>query len=101
MSIRFTPDDWKRIRETYAAWWKGELDRPLVQCQVSGICGSRISALQSRVSMTELMHANRKSHRNDHGKEKYRIRKKPHYKHIDLQKYYSASSSGGKPTHTG
>lgn len=36
MSIRFTPDDWKRIRETYAAWWKGELDRPLVQCQVSG-----------------------------------------------------------------
>lgn len=30
MTIAFTTDDWRRIRETYAAWWDGTLDRPLV-----------------------------------------------------------------------
>ena len=28
--IRFTPEDWDRIERDYAAWWAGELDRPLV-----------------------------------------------------------------------
>ena len=35
MSIRFTAEDWRRIRDTHAAWWKGELDRPLIHCRVS------------------------------------------------------------------
>lgn len=30
MAIRFDQGDWARIRKTYEAWWKGELDRPLV-----------------------------------------------------------------------
>jgi len=28
--IRFGPDDWDRIERDYAAWWAGELDRPLL-----------------------------------------------------------------------
>lgn len=34
MSVHFTPEDWKRIRETHGAWWQGELDRPLVHAKV-------------------------------------------------------------------
>ena len=36
MAIEFTQDDWQRIRETYAAWWAGELDRPLINVSVRG-----------------------------------------------------------------
>lgn len=36
MSIYFTPDDWKRIRKDYTAWWKNELDRPLVNIRLRG-----------------------------------------------------------------
>ncbi len=28
--LNFTPDDWGRIERSNAAWWAGELDRPLV-----------------------------------------------------------------------
>lgn len=34
MPVHFDRGDWKRIRRTYDAWWKGELGRPLVQCFV-------------------------------------------------------------------
>ncbi len=34
MGIHFTSDDWQRIRSSHAAWWKGELNRPLVHCTV-------------------------------------------------------------------
>lgn len=30
----FSPREWESIRQTYAAWWRGELDRPLVNVSV-------------------------------------------------------------------
>ena len=36
MAVHFTQEDWKRIRESHTAWWRGELKRPLVQCVVEG-----------------------------------------------------------------
>jgi len=36
VAIDFTKDAWTRIRETYAAWWAGELDRPLINVSVRG-----------------------------------------------------------------
>ncbi len=30
INVRFTPDDWQRIRRDWSAWWAGELDRPMV-----------------------------------------------------------------------
>ena len=34
MSIRFDRDDWARVKASHAAWWKGELDRPLIHTKV-------------------------------------------------------------------
>ena len=31
MNIGFSPEQWYQVRETYEAWWRGELERPLVQ----------------------------------------------------------------------
>jgi 5-methyltetrahydrofolate--homocysteine methyltransferase len=36
MSIDFSPDRWQRIREVYAGWWSGELDRPVIPVELSG-----------------------------------------------------------------
>ncbi|HAU39141.1 MAG TPA: hypothetical protein DCX07_15680 [Phycisphaerales bacterium] len=36
MPIDFTPQDWKRTRETYRKWWAGELDRPLFYAAIGG-----------------------------------------------------------------
>ncbi len=36
MSIRFTPDDWKRIRTGYGRWWDKTLDRPLIPITLYG-----------------------------------------------------------------
>jgi 5-methyltetrahydrofolate--homocysteine methyltransferase len=36
MSIDFSPDRWQRIREVYARWWAGELDRPVIPVELSG-----------------------------------------------------------------
>jgi hypothetical protein len=30
MPIDFTPERWQKIKETYDAWWKGELDRLVI-----------------------------------------------------------------------
>ena len=30
MGLEFRDEDWHRVRETWAAWWAGELERPLV-----------------------------------------------------------------------
>jgi hypothetical protein len=30
LGLRFTENDWERIARDWSAWWKGELDRPLV-----------------------------------------------------------------------
>lgn len=30
MAVRFGTNDWERIRQTYTAWWNGELDRPIM-----------------------------------------------------------------------
>lgn len=30
INVRFTEDDWKRIETDWTAWWKGDLDRPMV-----------------------------------------------------------------------
>ncbi len=30
IAVHFTSEDWERHRQTWAAWWAGELDRPLV-----------------------------------------------------------------------
>lgn len=34
-AVGFSPRQWERTRETYTAWWRGELDRPLVHLVVS------------------------------------------------------------------
>ena len=31
MDVGFTPRQWRHVAETYGAWWRGELERPLVQ----------------------------------------------------------------------
>ncbi|WP_455620281.1 hypothetical protein [Eisenbergiella sp.] len=31
MSIRFTEDDWARMKETYGKWWNQTLDRPIIK----------------------------------------------------------------------
>ena len=36
MAIDFSVDRWDRIRETYAWWWAGELDRPLIPVELIG-----------------------------------------------------------------
>ena len=36
MSIVFDSDRWAAVKRTYAAWWAGELDRPLIAVTVSG-----------------------------------------------------------------
>jgi hypothetical protein len=36
MSIDFSPVRWKKIRETYASWWAGTLDRPLIPVELTG-----------------------------------------------------------------
>ncbi len=41
--IGFSPQQWERVRETYTAWWRGELDRPLIGLVVSDPKGVRPS----------------------------------------------------------
>ncbi len=36
MAIDFSADRWARVRETYARWWSGELDRPVIPVELSG-----------------------------------------------------------------
>ncbi len=36
MPIDFSPERWKRIKETYSRWWDGELERPLVPVRAGG-----------------------------------------------------------------
>ena len=36
MAVDFSTDRWNRIREDYAAWWSGKLDRPLIQVYLGG-----------------------------------------------------------------
>jgi len=36
MSFDFSPDRWRQVRETYARWWSGELDRPVIPVELSG-----------------------------------------------------------------
>ena len=36
MPIDFAPERWTAIRDTYRAWWAGELDRPVFQCSLHG-----------------------------------------------------------------
>lgn len=36
MPIDFDPDRWHRIREVYAQWWSGELDRPVIPVELTG-----------------------------------------------------------------
>lgn len=36
MAIDFTPDRWRGVRDTYARWWSGELDRPVIPVELSG-----------------------------------------------------------------
>ena len=31
MSIRFTEDDWARMKETYGKWWNQTLERPIIK----------------------------------------------------------------------
>jgi 5-methyltetrahydrofolate--homocysteine methyltransferase len=30
IDVRFTADDWRRVEQTWNAWWEGELERPIV-----------------------------------------------------------------------
>ena len=36
MPIDFTPEHWEKVKDTYAAWWKGELERPVIPIVVPG-----------------------------------------------------------------
>jgi len=36
MPIHFSPERWNAIRETYRAWWAGDLDRPLYHVTLGG-----------------------------------------------------------------
>nr|HMN62232.1 hypothetical protein [Anaerolinea sp.] len=36
MSIRFTPDRWARVKDAYARWWAGDLQRPIVGVELYG-----------------------------------------------------------------
>lgn len=36
MPIDFHPDRWDQVRETYARWWSGELDRPVIPVELTG-----------------------------------------------------------------
>ena len=35
-SIDFSPERWRRIRETYGKWWRHELERPLIPIVLKG-----------------------------------------------------------------
>ena len=35
INLRFTEEDWSRIQRDWSAWWRGELDRPLVLIETS------------------------------------------------------------------
>lgn len=47
MSIRFTKEDWARIREDYGKWWDHSLERPLIKItlQEQAACPLRIPLL--------------------------------------------------------
>jgi hypothetical protein len=36
MSLDFSPDRWRRIRDRYRRWWAGDLDRPLIHMVLGG-----------------------------------------------------------------
>ena len=36
MSIRFSSEDWARIKETYGKWWDHSLDRPIIKITLQG-----------------------------------------------------------------
>jgi 5-methyltetrahydrofolate--homocysteine methyltransferase len=36
MPIDFNPERWQKVRETYHAWWQGELDRPIIPVIIPG-----------------------------------------------------------------
>lgn len=41
MDIRFTLEDWARIRETYGKWWNKTLDRPVIKVTLKSDSGYR------------------------------------------------------------
>ena len=36
MTIQFTSEDWARVKDSYARWWSGELQRPIVGVELYG-----------------------------------------------------------------
>jgi hypothetical protein len=36
MPIDFAPERWEQVRQTYRAWWAGELDRPIIPIELVG-----------------------------------------------------------------
>jgi len=36
MPIDFSPERWGQVRQTYRAWWAGELDRPIIPIELVG-----------------------------------------------------------------
>jgi hypothetical protein len=36
MPIDFTPQRWEKVKQDYAAWWAGKLDRPLIRMILTG-----------------------------------------------------------------
>ena len=36
MPIDFSPERWQKVKETYHAWWMGELDRPIIPVIIPG-----------------------------------------------------------------
>ena len=41
MAINFSADRWQQVRMNYMCWWAGELERPLIAVQLSGVEPSR------------------------------------------------------------
>ncbi len=42
MGIDFSTERWQRIEKDYTAWWKGELDRPLINIELTGAAPDRL-----------------------------------------------------------
>jgi len=42
MGIKFTSDDWARVKEAHIKWWNKELERPLIQIRLHGKGQSRM-----------------------------------------------------------
>jgi 5-methyltetrahydrofolate--homocysteine methyltransferase len=44
LNAGFSPREWEKLRQNYTAWWRGELDRPLVNASVADPEAGKLSS---------------------------------------------------------